>query len=76
VRLCDAATATGTIKFYDPVKGFGYVVGKDGRETLLNHSQVTDLGQCPARLRKGDTVEFDVEPSEKGPRASNVRRVA
>lgn len=40
LRLCDAASATGTIKFYDSMKGFGYVIGKDGQETRVNHSQV------------------------------------
>eukprot|EP00669_Euglena_mutabilis_P009455 TRINITY_DN4356_c0_g1_i1.p2 TRINITY_DN4356_c0_g1~~TRINITY_DN4356_c0_g1_i1.p2 ORF type:complete len:154 (-),score=50.74 TRINITY_DN4356_c0_g1_i1:169-609(-) len=76
LRLCDAASATGTIKFYDPVKGFGYVVSKDRQETLVHHSQIADLGQYPTKLKKQGTIEFDVEPNEKGLRASNVRRVA
>jgi len=73
LRLCDAASATGTIKFYDSMKGFGYVIGKDGQETRVNHSQVTDLGQCPIKLEKGHSVEFDVEPGTTGLLARNLR---
>jgi CspA family cold shock protein len=74
VRLCDAKEATGKIKAYNPIKGFGFVAGKDGAETLVHYSQVTDLGNIPTKLKKGDAVEFDVEPGEKGPRARNLRR--
>jgi len=74
VRLCDAAEATGTLKFYDSIRGYGAVVGKDGKRLMVHHSQVTDLGNIPTKLKKGDAVEFDVEPGEKGPRARNLRR--
>eukprot|EP00669_Euglena_mutabilis_P007590 TRINITY_DN2842_c0_g1_i1.p1 TRINITY_DN2842_c0_g1~~TRINITY_DN2842_c0_g1_i1.p1 ORF type:complete len:128 (-),score=29.28 TRINITY_DN2842_c0_g1_i1:200-562(-) len=47
LRLCDAAEATGTIKFYDVIKGFGVVVGKDQKESFIHHSQITDIGPLP-----------------------------
>jgi CspA family cold shock protein len=76
VRLCDAASASGNIKFYDPLKGFGFVTATDGRELFVHHSQVADFGQSPAILKRGDIIEFDVHLHEKGPRASHVRRAA
>jgi len=76
LRLCSPSEATGTIKSYNPVLGFGFVTGKDGMESILHHSQVTDFGPFPAKLNVGDPVEFDVQPGVKGPVASNVRRAA
>jgi len=73
LRLCTAIEATGTLLFYDPLKGIGRVVGKDGKESLVHHSHVTDLGDIPTKLMKGDPVEFDVQPGEKGLVASKVR---
>lgn len=40
VRLYDAKEATGKIKMYNPIKGFGFVAGKEGTETLVHYSQV------------------------------------
>jgi len=74
VRLCDAKEATGKIKAYNPIKGFGFVAGKDGAETLVHYSQVTDFGDVPVTLRRGDKVEFEVHSGPKGPLAINVRQ--
>eukprot|EP00669_Euglena_mutabilis_P009596 TRINITY_DN4457_c0_g1_i2.p1 TRINITY_DN4457_c0_g1~~TRINITY_DN4457_c0_g1_i2.p1 ORF type:complete len:134 (+),score=4.34 TRINITY_DN4457_c0_g1_i2:68-469(+) len=76
LRLCDPAEATGTLKLYNPIRGLGIVVGKDGTEIVVHHSQVTDLGQSPVKLAKGDKVLFEVQPGDKGPLATNVRRAA
>jgi len=75
LRLCEASEATGTIRFYDPIAGFGFVTDKDGKESLVHHSKVVDLGPCPTKLKSRDPVEFDVQPGEKGLVASNVRRI-
>jgi len=74
--LCGAAEATGTIKFYDVIKGFGVVVGKDQKESFIHHSQITDIGPLPTKLTQGTAVEFDVQTGERGLVARNVRRAA
>jgi len=74
VRLCEPKDATGKLKFFDCSKGFGVVVGKDGKESLVHHSHVLDFGSTPVKLAVGDAVEFDLDAGKKGPLAVNVRR--
>lgn len=64
--------ATGTVKWYNPDKGFGFITRDDGGPDLfVHHSSV--VGD---RLNEGDKVEFDVASSPKGPRAEHVRVTA
>lgn len=66
--------ATGTVKFFDDAKGYGFieVEGQDD-DAFVHHSAIQMTGF--KSLSEGDKVEFDLEPSEKGPRATNVRKV-
>lgn len=63
---------TGTIKRLTD-KGFGFI-GIEGEEKDLffHSSELVDV--TFDELREGDTVTFDTEDSEKGPRATNVQR--
>lgn len=62
---------TGVIKRLVPEKGFGFVRDGAGLERFFHRSAVVDDGFDD--LREGQTVSFEDEKSDKGPRASHVR---
>jgi CspA family cold shock protein len=63
----------GTIKSIISEKHFGFITPEDGSKDVFFHE--TGLtGVQFAELKSGDMVSFDVEQSEKGPRAINVVR--
>lgn len=64
---------TGKIKRLVRDRGFGFISDTDGREVFFHRSSVVET-QFDA-LNTDQTVEFEVEKSEKGPRAVNVRLV-
>ena len=61
----------GTVKFFNPVKNFGFVTGEDGKDYFVH---VTGI-EPGTRINEGDKVTFDVEEGEKGPKAVNVKKV-
>ena len=64
---------TGTIKTLIIDKNFGFITPDDGSKDIFFHA--TSLtGIQFAELKQGDKVSFQVEESEKGPRATNVTR--
>jgi len=63
---------TGTIKRLTD-KGFGFIAQEGEEKDLFFHSSAL-LDVTFDELAEGDTVSFEVEDSEKGPRATNVQR--
>lgn len=61
---------TGKIKRLVSERGFGFINDMDGRELFFHQSSLVDVKFTD--LKEGDDVEFEVEKSEKGPRAVNV----
>ncbi len=59
---------TGTVKFFNESKGFGFITQEDGKEIFVH---VSGLKQD---IRQNDKVEFEVEEGKKGLSAVNVRR--
>ena len=58
----------GTVKFFNNVRGFGFIAPDDGGEDVFAHkSNLVD------EITEGDKVSYDVEESEKGLRAINVK---
>ncbi len=65
---------SGTVKWFDPRKGFGFVTSEDGSEAFVHES---DLADAQVRvLREGEAVTFEIEVEEKGPHARQVRLAA
>jgi len=61
----------GTIKWFSDQKGFGFITPDDGSKDLfVHHSSIN--GEGFRTLEEGAKVSFDVEASDKGPRAANV----
>lgn len=63
----------GTIKTLVDAKHFGFITPEDGSKDVFFHESGLQGVQF-AELKQGDAVSFDVEQSDKGPRAVNVVR--
>ncbi|MFH1640718.1 MAG: cold shock domain-containing protein [Candidatus Omnitrophota bacterium] len=65
---------TGKVKKVVSERGFGFISDTDGREVFFHQSSLIDAKILD--IKEGQQVEFEIENSEKGPRAINVRVVA
>ena len=63
--------STGTVKFFNADKGFGFISREEGDDVFVHFSNITGDGY--KTLSEGERVEFDVAPGRKGPEAQNVR---
>jgi CspA family cold shock protein len=65
---------TGTVKWFNDDKGFGFITPDDGGQDLFVH-QSAIVGEGFRSLSEGAKVSFEAEEGEKGPRAVNVQTV-
>lgn len=65
---------TGIVKFFNSAKGFGFIE-VEGQPDVFVH--IRSLRKCkfPGDPKDGDKLTFEIEDSDKGPRAENVARV-
>lgn len=64
---------TGTVKWFDDGKGFGFIAPNDGSKDLFaHHSDIQSSGGFRT-LAEGANVEFEVRQGAKGPQATNIR---
>ncbi|MBS3154941.1 cold shock domain-containing protein [Candidatus Woesearchaeota archaeon] len=58
----------GTVKFFNNLKGFGFITGEDGKEYFVHKTGLSE----GTNLHENDSVTFDVEEGDKGQKAVNV----
>lgn len=68
-------STTGTVKWFNDGKGFGFIELEDGSKDVFVHHSAIQSGDDYKTLNEGDRVEFDVVDGEKGPAAENVRKI-
>ena len=63
----------GTIKWFDELKGYGFILSDIGaKEIFIHSSNIENLSKI---LEKGDRVEFEIEMGQNGPQAKRVRPI-
>ena len=62
---------SGTVKFFNEQKGFGFITSPDGDDVFVHVSNIVG----GSLLTEGQSVEFETAPGRKGPEAVNVRAV-
>ena len=68
-------STTGTVKWFNDSKGFGFISLEDGSKDVFVHHSAIQSSDEYKTLNEGDRVQFDVVQGEKGPAAENVSRV-
>jgi CspA family cold shock protein len=66
--------ATGTVKWFNPDKGYGFIAQDEGPDVFVHFSAIEGSGF--KTLEENDKVEFEITQGDKGPNAANVRRTA
>jgi CspA family cold shock protein len=64
--------ATGTVKWFSPKKGYGFITMEDGQEVFVHYSAIDGNGF--RSLEQGERVQFEVSNGPKGLQAANVMR--
>jgi CspA family cold shock protein len=66
--------ASGTVKWFNVAKGFGFITPADGGKDLFaHHTEIQASGF--KSLKEGQAVEFEVTQGQKGPAAAKIRTV-
>ncbi|RMG01934.1 MAG: cold-shock protein [Nitrospirae bacterium] len=60
----------GTVKWFNETKGYGFITCEDGSDVFVHYSSIQDDGF--RTLAEGQSVSFDIEQGDKGPKATNV----
>ncbi|HEY3487060.1 MAG TPA: cold-shock protein [Gammaproteobacteria bacterium] len=61
---------TGTVKWFNDEKGYGFIQQEGGKDVFVHHSAITGTGR--KSLREGQKVTMNVVQGQKGPQAENV----
>ena len=62
----------GTIKWFNAMKGFGFIEQEEGGKDVFVHKSALPP---ETYLNEGDKVEFEIEDSPRGPQAKNVKKL-
>ena len=61
----------GKIKWYNSRKGYGFIEGDDKKDIFIHRNSIPD----GTYLNEGDQVEYEIEDSDKGPQATNLKKL-
>ena len=61
----------GKIKWYNARKGYGFIEGEDKKDIFVHRTSIPD----GIYLNEGDQVEYEIEDSDKGPQATNLKKL-
>ena len=64
------ATTTGTVKWFNDAKGFGFISQESGPDVFAHFSAIQGSGF--RTLAEGQKVEFEITEGQKGPQAANI----
>ncbi len=68
------ARITGTVKWYNDAKGYGFISPEGGADVFVHYSAIQGGGF--KSLQEGDRVEFEIVQGQKGPQAADVTKPA
>jgi len=60
----------GKVKWFNDQKGYGFISATDGKDYFVHHTSI--LGEGFKTLKEGANVQFDIEKTDRGPRAVQV----
>lgn len=63
----------GTVKWFNESKGFGFITQESGTDVFAHYSEI--VGEGFKSLSEGDQVTFEVEKGDKGPKATNIKKI-
>jgi len=61
----------GTVKWYNDMKGYGFIEGEDGTDVFVHRTAIPE----GTSLYEGDEVEYEIEESDRGQRATNIKKL-
>ncbi len=64
---------TGTVKWFSNPKGYGFISTPDGEDVFVHYTDIEGTGF--RKLEEGESVEFEVVDSDRGPKAQGVSRI-
>ena len=65
--------ASGKVKWFDNKRGFGFILQETGQDVFVHHTCIE--GEGFRTLNKGDLVNYELIPGERGPKAARVKRI-
>ena len=63
---------TGKVKWFDPKKGYGFIIGEEGQDVFVHYTSIG--GEGFRALKDGETVDYEIVQGDKGYQAKNVSR--
>ena len=64
--------STGKVKWFDPKKGYGFIIGDEGEDIFVHYTSIA--GEGFRSLKDGEMVDYELVKGEKGFQARNVAR--
>jgi|GEM_PF-3115059 len=72
--MTDLGSHVGQVKWFDPKKGFGFIVGPEGQDVFVHYSQIGGIDGFKA-LKDGESVSYALLEGDKGFQAREVERL-